>query len=197
MYYGLGESFKHIIFLAYTKCFWPGARLVRMPIYARTKKNIHYGKGLTTGYACRFAAVADSRISIGENVIFGDYVQLQSSQEIVIGNNVLFASKIYVGDSNHGFYSGENQSNPLTAPNERPLNSGKIHIGNNVWIGNGVTIVGNVTIGDGTIIGANSVVCKDLDAFSIYAGVPARKIKEWDPIAMRWIPTTEKENETK
>ncbi len=186
MYYGIGETVKHGLFYLYTRIMWPKARMIRLPIYARTKKNIIYGRGLTTGYACRIAAVNTSKIFIGNNVTMGDYVQIQSSNEIKIGDNVLIASRVYIGDSNHGFYSGDNQTDPTISPNDRPLNSGKVNIGNNVWVGNGVTIVGNVTIGNGTVVGANSVVTKDLDSFSIYCGIPARKIKEWNPISHSW-----------
>lgn len=186
MYYGLGESIKHCIFLLYTKVRWPNARMIRLPIYARTKKNIQYKSGFTVGYGCKLAAQKDSHIIIGKDVTFGDYVQIQSSNEIRIGDNVLLASRIYVGDSNHGIYSGANQTSPDIPPNERPLNRGKVIIGDNVWVGNGVTIVGNIEIGNGVIIGANSVVLHSLDENSIYAGNPAKKIKQWNPDKGIW-----------
>jgi len=46
-------------------------------------------------------------------------------------------------------------------------------IGNNVWLGNNVCILAGVTIGDGAIVAANSVVTKDVPAYSLVAGVPA------------------------
>lgn len=51
-------------------------------------------------------------------------------------------------------------------------------IGSDVWIGANTTIMTGVTIGDGTIVAAGSVVTKDLDEFSIYGGVPAKKIRD-------------------
>ncbi|GHV67902.1 hypothetical protein AGMMS49928_06030 [Spirochaetia bacterium] len=50
-------------------------------------------------------------------------------------------------------------------------------IGKDVWIGAFSIIMIGVKIGDGTIVAAGSVVTKDLDAYSIYGGIPARKIK--------------------
>jgi len=49
-------------------------------------------------------------------------------------------------------------------------------IENNVFIGPGARIIGNLTIGHDSIIGANAVVTKNVDPFSVMAGVPARKI---------------------
>ena len=187
MFYGVGETIRNVISLAYTRVFWRKARLVRMPVFARGRTNIHYGEGLTTGYNCRISAGQDGKIVFGKNVVMGDYIQIQCGKEITIGDNVLLASRIYIGDTSHGRYSGSSQTAPSIPPNERELVSDEIHIGNNVWIGNQVSILGGCNIGDGCIIGANSVVTHDLEANSIYAGSPARLIKRWDDSKEQWI----------
>lgn len=46
------------------------------------------------------------------------------------------------------------------------------------WIGAGVIVLGGVEIGENAVIGAGSVVTKNVDPFSVYAGVPARFIKK-------------------
>jgi acetyltransferase-like isoleucine patch superfamily enzyme len=51
-------------------------------------------------------------------------------------------------------------------------------VGNNVTIGSNVTILGNVRIGDNVIIGAGTVVIKDIPARQIWAGNPARFIRD-------------------
>jgi len=58
-----------------------------------------------------------------------------------------------------------------------PASKGDIVIGNDVWIGNGALILSGVTIGHGAIIGAKSVVTKDIEAYGIYAGNPAKLIR--------------------
>ena len=55
---------------------------------------------------------------------------------------------------------------------------GDIRIGNDVWIGSDAAILPGVTIGDGAIIGARSVVTKDVPAYTIVAGNPAKQIKQ-------------------
>jgi phosphonate metabolism protein (transferase hexapeptide repeat family) len=50
-----------------------------------------------------------------------------------------------------------------------------VSIGNDVWIGHGAVVMPGVSIGNGAVIGANAVVTRDVDAYEIVAGVPARK----------------------
>jgi virginiamycin A acetyltransferase len=52
-----------------------------------------------------------------------------------------------------------------------------LSIGNDVWIAVGAVIMRGVTIGDGAVVGANSVVTKDVPAYAIVVGSPARIIK--------------------
>ena len=83
---------------------------------------------------------------------------------------------VLITDNAHGFTSLEQLR---IAPLARPIIAkGKVIIGNNVWIGDKATVLPGVSIGDGAIIGANSVVTKDVPAFSVVAGNPAKIIKK-------------------
>ncbi len=55
---------------------------------------------------------------------------------------------------------------------------GKVYIGNDVWIGEGATIMAGVKIGNGAVIGTKSVVTKDVEAYTIVAGNPAKVIRK-------------------
>jgi phosphonate metabolism protein (transferase hexapeptide repeat family) len=52
-----------------------------------------------------------------------------------------------------------------------------VTIGHDVWIGHGAVIMPGVTIGNGAVIGTNAVVTRDVGAYEIVAGVPARRLR--------------------
>lgn len=56
--------------------------------------------------------------------------------------------------------------------------SKRVTIGHDVWIGHGAVIMPGVRVGTGAVIGANAVVTRDVDAYAIVAGVPARVIRQ-------------------
>ena len=58
-----------------------------------------------------------------------------------------------------------------------PKSKGNVIIGNDVWIGAKAVILSGVSIGNGAVIGTHSVVTKDVPAYSIVAGNPAKHIK--------------------
>lgn len=60
----------------------------------------------------------------------------------------------------------------------RNYNLGKVHIEEDAFIGCNVIICNAVTIGKGSIVGAGSVVTKDIPPYQVWAGNPARYIKD-------------------
>lgn len=161
----------------------------------RGRKHIHIGNHFTSGKHLWLEAVTEYRgkklnpqIIIKDDVSFCDFNHIGATHYIEIGNHVLFGSKCYVTDHNHGIYSGDGtQSNPDIPPAERPLTSDKkVIIEDNVWLGDNVTVLPGVTIGKGSIIGSNAVVSKSIPPYSIAVGIPARVIKQWNQENQRW-----------
>jgi acetyltransferase-like isoleucine patch superfamily enzyme len=114
-------------------------------------------------------------IIIGDDVIMNTEIHIGCINKIVIGNNVVFSSRILISDHSHGDITKEALSLP---PALRPLKSkGPIIIEDNVWIGDGVVILSGVTVGENSIIGANSVVTKSIPANCVVVGNPVRILK--------------------
>ncbi|WP_369765650.1 DapH/DapD/GlmU-related protein [Flavobacterium sp. WC2429] len=187
-------SLIQILYLIYCKSrgffVFPNARLIRFPIDLRGKRFIKISKGFTTGKGCRLEAYSVNKqkvLIIGDNFQMNDYVHITAMNSVVIGNNVLLASKIYISDCSHGSYSGDAfDSHPSSIPKDRKIHSRPIHIEDNVWLGEFVSVLPGVTIGRGTIVGANSVVSKSLPENVIAVGIPAKPIKKFNFETQSW-----------
>jgi acetyltransferase-like isoleucine patch superfamily enzyme len=138
--------------------------------------NIEIRSGIKLRTFSTFAGQTYSpAISIGNNVHIETNCHLSAMNMIHIGDNVLIASNVFICDHFHGKICADEISIP---PMKRPLYSkGPINIHNNVWIGEGVFVLPGVEIGVGAIIGAGSVVTKDVPAFSVVAGNPAKVLR--------------------
>lgn len=75
------------------------------------------------------------------------------------------------------FYSMNKQINITFADQQYFIESENTEIGNDVWIGANVVIPGGVKISDGAVIASGAVVTKDIPAYAVVAGVPAKIIK--------------------
>jgi acetyltransferase-like isoleucine patch superfamily enzyme len=110
-------------------------------------------------------------ITIGNKVQFGQNCIVQCDLEI--GNEVLIAGNVsFIGRNDHN-YNIVGSSIWNSSRGDDLI----IKIGNDCWIGHGAIVLGGISIGDGSIIAAGSVVTSNVDSYSIYAGVPAKKIK--------------------
>ena len=68
----------------------------------------------------------------------------------------------------------------------------KVKIGHDVWIGDFAIVRGGVTVGNGAVIGAGAVVTKDVPAYAIVAGVPAKVIRlRFTEEEVAWLQGTE------
>lgn len=64
-----------------------------------------------------------------------------------------------------------------SSPSCQVVSKGDVSIGNDVWIGDGATILSGVKIGNGAVIGARAVVAKDVPAYAVVVGNPARLVR--------------------
>lgn len=124
-------------------------------------KNINIEKGATFS----------RRLSIGNNSGLG--VNCQAQGTVRIGDNVMMGPDVLIYTTNHEYGNIDVPMQQQGYQPEKPVS-----IGNDVWIGARVIILPGVHIGDGCVIGAGAVVTKDVPAYCVCAGNPAKVVKE-------------------
>jgi acetyltransferase-like isoleucine patch superfamily enzyme len=167
--------------------------IVKPVLNSANEKYISIGNNVDIGAFCRIAVSTefgghkvksenDTRIKIGNDVSIGNNSFISANNDIQIGNNVIMSSYIFITDHDHGFQDMEKNlcDQPLTE-------DGFVKIGDNVFLGVKSSILKNVTIGERSVVSANAVVTKDVPAFSIVAGNPARIIKQYNFEKKEWI----------
>lgn len=109
------------------------------------------------------------KIFIGEGTIIGDDAKLDGRNGILIGKNVNFSTGVWIWTNQH-----DPQSPTFSSLGEEK----PVIINDRAWISSRVTILPGVVIGEGAVVAANAVVTKDVEPYSIYGGIPAKKIGE-------------------
>lgn len=112
----------------------------------------------------------ENYIEIGERVFVGYGCIFNCNTKIIIGNDTLIASNTTFVDTGHEITLGMNI-------NKQPCSIKEIVIGEDVWIGTHCVILKGVIIGNGSIVGAGSLVNKSIPENQIWAGTPAKFIR--------------------
>lgn len=136
------------------------------PRILRGVERIHVGNGCAIyPGAWLQSEPAGAEIRIGDHVYMGHDVHLHAADSITVGDRVFMVDGVYIGSADHD-----------RADRSTAHGTGRVVIGDNVFIGQRAVVLGGVTIGDGATIGAGAVVTKDVPAGTVAAGVPARII---------------------
>lgn len=119
----------------------------------------------------------------GKRTVFGSFVHIASFSSITGGGEFIIEDfsgfsagvRAFTGDDDYS--KGENLCNPTIDPPFRKPFRSFIHIKKHVIIGANTVILPGVVIGEGVAVGANSLIKKDCEPWTVYAGTPARIIK--------------------
>jgi acetyltransferase-like isoleucine patch superfamily enzyme len=140
-----------------------------VPVYAM--RNMFYRKFLRLeigeGTAIQMGILLTTRggVQIGDNSVINRGCTLDGRGKLFVGNNVNISQEVMIltaeHDVNHPFFAG------IEAP---------VVIHDDAWISTRSMLLPGVTVGRGAVVAAGAVVTKDIPAYSIVAGVPARVI---------------------
>jgi acetyltransferase-like isoleucine patch superfamily enzyme len=143
-----------------------GERAFLSPLAGFVPKHVVIGDG---SYIAGYAYVTDD-VQMGSHSTINPYAIVRGT--IVLGDGVRIGAHAMVLGFNHN-------ADDTTRPIYRQGVSAKgIIIGDDVWIGSGAIVLDGVTIGEHCIIGAGAVVTRDVPAFSVVAGNPAKVIRD-------------------
>lgn len=109
-------------------------------------------------------------IVLEKGVFLNHNVFIDGWEKVTIKENTAIAFDVLICTSSHEIGDASKRAG---ASDRRP-----ILIGKSCWIGARATILPGVTIGDGCVIAAGSVVNKNCEPNGLYAGVPAKRIKD-------------------
>lgn len=131
---------------------------------------------------------ANGRLRVGERVIFGHHVTIGVQESIEIGDTTMIGELVSIRDHDHAI---DRTDRPMR---DQGVQSAAVSIGRDVWIGGKATVLRGVRIGDHAVVGANAVVTKDVAAYAVVVGVPARvvRMRDAEPVGLKQteVPAT-------
>lgn len=141
---------------------------IKKSMLGKHGSNIHIGRNVKGNLENVFLK---DNVSLGEENLF-----LSSNAKVYIGNNVMFGPRVTVITGDHRM---DVVGRPMIEVTDKiPENDQDVVFMGDNWIGANVTILKGVTIGQGSVIAAGAVVTKNVTDYSIWGGVPAKKIHD-------------------
>ena len=145
-----------------------------------TKASIYYPETIEIGDNSRIDdfCVISGKVKIGRNVHIAPFCLVAGGEEGIIFEDfsgLAYGVKVFTRSDD---YSGLTLTNPTIPDKYKRVTKKPIKIGKHSIVGANSIILPGVTLAKGTSIGAMSVVSKSTKAWSIYLGMPARKIKD-------------------
>ncbi len=121
---------------------------------------------------------AIGHVIIGERTLVG--IGTVVIGPVVLGNDILIAQNCVITGQNHSY---ADVSLPITQQKDIVKET---KIEDQVWIGANCVVVPGVTVGKHAVVAAGSVVTKDVPAFSIVGGNPAKLIRQYNSASKEW-----------
>lgn len=138
--------------------------------------NIELGDDVRIDGYCSIIATGKGFAKVGSFVHIASYCGIYAGSGVVLDDFTGLSAgvRVYTGTDD---YSGRTLTNPTVPEKYTGVTSGPVILQKHVIIGSGSVILPGVTANEGAAVGALSLIAKDLEAWSIYAGTPARKLR--------------------
>jgi acetyltransferase-like isoleucine patch superfamily enzyme len=139
-------------------------------------EKIRIGNNVRIDDFCTINVTGHGFLDIGNYVHIAGYSYISCSNSVTFGNfsGVSQGVRIYTSSDD---YSGNSLTNPTVPEKYRSAISGPVTLGDYVIIGSGSIVLPNVICHEGVAVGALSLVTRNLEAWSIYSGMPLKKLK--------------------
>ncbi|PRY18442.1 acyltransferase [Kineococcus rhizosphaerae] len=109
-------------------------------------------------------------VVLGEGCFVNHDCYFDTAASITLGRAVALGDHVRIITSRHEIGSAERRAGPRSPQ--------PVVIEDGCWLGSGVTVLPGVTIGAGCVVGAGAVVVGDCAPHGLYAGVPARRLRD-------------------
>lgn len=139
--------------------------------------NISIGSNVRIDAYTTITASEGGSLIIGSNIHIAGYCLLAASGGIIMEDfsAISHGTKIYSASDD---YSGGYLTNAVIPDKYKNVKRGLVTLKKHSLIGSSSVLLPGVVVGEGTTVGAMSLVSKNLDDWSVYTGIPAKKIKD-------------------
>jgi acetyltransferase-like isoleucine patch superfamily enzyme len=150
--------------------------LLESPAQITNPRFISIGRGVHIRRGARIEAIATTgplpHLHIGDGTSIHMHFHCGAATDVRIGRNVLIAGRVYITDHDHAFDCPD-----LPPLLNNTLLAAPTVVEDDCWLGEGAIVLKGVRIERGSVVAAGSVVTRDVPAFSVVAGVPARIVR--------------------
>ncbi len=129
---------------------------------------------LTAGMLPDLDLGPDTVLRLGDGVVLGRGSHVVADTTVTIGNDVFFGPYTYVTSTNHSY------DDPAQPVGKQWPRAAPVEIGDGAWIGAGAVVLPGARLGRNVVVAAGSVVRGEVPDHAVVAGAPARVVRRWD-----------------
>jgi acetyltransferase-like isoleucine patch superfamily enzyme len=175
LHQGSGTVWGRNVTLWHSRKMWIGDRVAvdegcQLDARGCAPGDFRLGDGVLISRGCVVSG-KDGPLSIGPRVNIGAGCIMYASTRLEIGADTMLAAQCYVGGGRYRVHGRTDL--PIAEQPEPRLG---VVIEDDCWLGAGVVVVDGVRIGRGSVVAAGAVVTRDVEPYSVVAGVPARRV---------------------